>query len=58
MKKITDRVYECDEGKVFIRIKDQFIMGPVLDLGVKDSIKKYEEIDDPRLEEGSEESEI
>ena len=51
MNKITDRVYQCDEGKVFIRKSDDFIMGDAIDLGDNDSISNYEEIDDPNIEE-------
>lgn len=45
MKQITERLYLCDEGKVFRRISDGFIMGDGLDLGDNDSIENYEEIE-------------
>ena len=47
MKTENNRQYYCDEGKVFRRKADGFIMGNGLDLGVTDSIENYEEIDDP-----------
>jgi len=50
MKKVTDRLYLCDEGKVFIRKEDGFIMGDGIDLGDNDSIDNYEEVDDPTLD--------
>lgn len=55
MNKITDRVYECDEGKVFIRKSDNFIMGDAIDLGDLDSIDNYSEIDGPDAPEVEEE---
>ena len=50
MRKINDRLYICDEGKVFRRISDGFIMGNGVDLGYYDTIENYEEIDDPEKE--------
>ena len=50
MKKVTDRLYLCDEGKVFIHKADGFIMGDGIDLGDNDSIDNYEEVDDPTLD--------
>ena len=47
MKTENNRQYYCDEGKVFRRKADGFIMGNGLDLGNTDSIENYEEIDDP-----------
>lgn len=52
-----NRVYNCDEGKVFIRKSDNFIMGPGIDLGEGDTIGNYSEIDDPNLETEEEEKE-
>ena len=49
MKQITNRLYLCDEGKVFRRKLDGFIMGNGVDLGDNSSIDNYEEIDDPNI---------
>lgn len=58
MKTENNRLYLCDEGKVFRRISDGFIMGDGLDLGENDVIENYEEIDDPNpINGGSEDSE-
>lgn len=46
-----NKLYKCDENKVFMRKSDGFIMGSGLDLGENDSIENYEEIDDPNKEE-------
>ena len=46
--KTKDNVnYMCDDGKVFIRKEDGFIMGDSLCLGENDTIDNYEEIDKP-----------
>ena len=50
MKQETERLYLCDEGKVFIRKADGFIMGDGIDLGDEDTIDNYEEVDDPTLD--------
>ena len=58
MKTENNRLYLCDEGQVFRRISDGFIMGDGLDLGENDVIENYEEIDDPNpINGGSEDSE-
>lgn len=36
-------IYEADDGKMFIRISDGFLMGDSIDLGLSDSIDNYEE---------------
>lgn len=41
--KENTRIYESDEGKMFVRISDNFIMGYGLCLGENDSIENYEE---------------
>lgn len=51
MKQITNKLYYCDEGKVFQRKDDGFIMGNGLDLGDNDIIDNYEEINDPELKD-------
>ena len=45
MKTENNKLYLCDEGKVFVRKSDGFVMGNGLDLGINDSIDNYEEID-------------
>lgn len=55
MKTENNRQYYCDEGKVFRRKDDGFIMGDGLDLGYTDSIKNYEEVDNPDIEDNKEE---
>ena len=47
MKTDNNRQYMADEGKVFSRKSDGFIMGSGLDLGESDTIENYEEIDVP-----------
>ena len=47
MKTDNNRQYTADEGKVFSRKSDGFIMGSGVDLGESDSIENYEEIDAP-----------
>ena len=47
MRTENDKLYLCDEGKVFRRKSDGFIMGEGLDLGNNDAIDNYEEIDNP-----------
>lgn len=54
MEAKSNRLYYCDEGKVFIRLSDNFIMGNGIDLGDNDSIENYGEIDDPELKENDE----
>lgn len=36
-------LYEADNGKMFVRKTDGFIMGDGIDLGISDSIDNYEE---------------
>jgi hypothetical protein len=49
--KTTDNVnYTCDEGKVFKRKADDFIMGDGLSLGETDSIDNYDEVDKQKEE--------
>lgn len=55
MKTENNRQYYCDEGKVFRRKADGFIMGDGLDLGDVDSIENYEEVDDPNAKDNKEE---
>lgn len=55
MKTENNRQYYCDEGKVFRRKVDGFIMGNGLDLGDADSIENYEEVDNPNNEDNKEE---
>jgi hypothetical protein len=55
MKTENNRQYYCDEGKVFRRKADGFIMGNGLDLGATDSIENYEEVDDPNAKDNKEE---
>lgn len=44
----TDNInFYADEGKVFIRKADGFIMGFGLGIGSKDSIANYDEIECP-----------
>lgn len=40
-----DNKYKAKEGKLIVRISDDFIMGPEIDLGSADSIENYEERD-------------
>ena len=54
MKTENNRQYYCDEGKVFRRKADGFIMGNGLDLGETDSIENYEEVDNPNPEDNKE----
>ena len=55
MKTENNRQYYCDEGMVFRRKADGFIMGNGIDLGYTDSIENYEEVDDPNAEDNKEE---
>ena len=55
MKTENNRQYYSDEGKVFRRKADGFIMGNGLDLGDTDSIENYEEVDDPNAKDNKEE---
>ena len=55
MKTENNRQYYCDEGKVFRRKADGFIMGNGLDLGDTDSIENYEEVDNPNNNDNKEE---
>lgn len=57
MRTENNILYLCDEGKVFRRKSDGFIMGDGLCLGIKDSIKNYEEIDNPEPIKGTEATE-
>ncbi len=54
MKTENNRQYYCNEGKVFRRKADGFIMGNGLDLGDADSIENYEEVDNPNPEDNKE----
>lgn len=36
-------IYTAEEGKLIVRIADNYIMGPDIDLGTADSIDNYEE---------------
>jgi hypothetical protein len=36
-------IYTAEEGKLIVRISDDFIMGPSIDLGSADNIDNYEE---------------
>ena len=47
MRTENNKLYFSDEGKVFVRKSDNFIMGSGLDLGENDSIENYEEQDAP-----------
>lgn len=49
MKTENNRQYYCDEGKVFRRKADGFIMGDKIDLGKNDNIENYEEIDESEI---------
>lgn len=55
MRTENNRLYICDEGKVFRRKKDKVIMGEGLDLGDNDSIDNYEEIKPRKKKEDKEE---
>ena len=55
MKTENNRQYYCDEGKVFRRKNDGFIMGDGLDLGNADNIENYEEINNPDIEDNKKE---
>ena len=43
--KYKDNLYKAEEGKLIVRISDDFVMGPEIDLGSADSIENYEERD-------------
>lgn len=43
MNTIDNQHYQADKGKLIVRIEDDFIMGPDIDLGSEDSIENYEE---------------
>jgi hypothetical protein len=47
MKTIDNTTYLSERGKVFIRKKDNLVMGFYLGLGSSDSIDNYEEVDCP-----------
>lgn len=53
MKAKSETLFICDEGKVFRRLSDGFIMGDGIDLGINDSIENYEEIDDSSADSDS-----
>lgn len=53
MRTEDNKLYLCDEGKIFIRKSDGDIMGDGMDLGINDSIDNYEEIDDPSADSDS-----
>ena len=36
-------LYLADDGKMFVRKSDNFIMGDGIDIGINDSIENYEE---------------
>ena len=36
-------LYLADDGKMFVRKPDNFIMGDGIDIGINDSIENYEE---------------
>jgi hypothetical protein len=36
-------LYTAEEGKLIVRVADDFIMGDAIDLGSADSIENYEE---------------
>ena len=36
-------LYLADDGKMFVRKADNFIMGDGIDIGINDSIENYEE---------------
>lgn len=55
MKTENNRQYYCDEGKVFRRKNDGFIMGDGLDLGNTDNIENYEEVNNPDIEDNKKE---
>ena len=55
MKTENNRQYYCDEGKVFRRKNDGFIMGDGLDLGNADNIENYEEVNNPDIEDNKKE---
>ena len=38
-----NNIYTAAEGKLIVRIEDDFIMGPDIDLGTDDDITNYEE---------------
>ena len=54
MKTENNRQYYCDEGKIFRRKADGFIMGDGLDLGDADNIENYEEVEGPNAEDNKE----
>jgi len=39
----NSNLYRADEGRLFVRKSDGFVMGDGIDLGVADSIDNYEE---------------
>lgn len=39
----NSNIYRADEGRLFVRKSDGFVMGDGIDLGVADSIDNYEE---------------
>lgn len=39
----NSNLYKCDEGYLFVRKSDGFVMGDGVDLGETDSIDNYEE---------------
>lgn len=41
---VNGNVLNADEGKTFARKSDNVILGPMLTLGVKDSISNYTEV--------------
>ena len=47
MRTEDNKHYYADEGKVFVRISDEFIMGTGMDMGDEDSIENYREDDMP-----------
>lgn len=47
MRTEDSKHYYADEGKVFVRISDDFIMGTGMDMGDEDSIENYREDDMP-----------
>lgn len=47
MKKVDNRHYCAEEGKVLVRISDNLIMGTGIDLGNNDSIENYREEEMP-----------
>lgn len=53
MKKINDREYLTDEGRVFIHKETKDIMGWGICLGVNDSIDNYDEAECPEEYKGN-----